>query len=425
MINRRIILVLSCLLGLNGLIIGQNPPLSFHHLTVENGLNDGHIQMIGQDKFGYMWFGSLGALNRYDGKNIRTYAYRGGDTASSLSGMAFSMVTDSLGSLYFGFENGLAEFDYYRNNFKHIEAVKEVVIYQMISYRKDALYLMTSQGLIKYNPLSKKAQFYGQTDGLLKNEIEAGVLKDDKIYIGTIDGIVLFDIATGKATKLPILNNLRVSSLCFDDQNRLWATTYSQPKVFRISADLKTYENYDSQLTVYDPVLARQYFIIKDKKGRIWLSTKHIGLLQYLPETNSFVRYIQDEQKPWTPFGNVHLSIFCDKDGMIWLGGSEGINYFHPDKNLFETILPFDTDLSVRSRRLARTAVEDKNKNLWFGTVDGVVKYNPQNQSYRAWRNESDKAPVIVYNSIRYVFCDDPSSGIILRNITIIFTNRE
>ena len=109
MIFKRIILYLSLVWGFHGLAVGQNPPLSFHHLTVENGLNDGHIQMIGQDHFGYIWFGSLGALNRYDGRNIRTYAYRGGDTTSPLSGMAFSMMTDNAGDLYFGFENGMAE----------------------------------------------------------------------------------------------------------------------------------------------------------------------------------------------------------------------------------------------------------------------------------------------------------------------------
>lgn len=407
MIFKRFILYLFFVLVSSGFVGGQNPPFSFHHLTVENGLNDGHIQMIGQDKFGYMWFGSLGALNRYDGRNIRTYAYRGGDPTSPLSGMAFSMVTDSSGRLYFGFENGLTEFDYSKNNFKRIDAVKPVVVYRMIAYQNDVLYLMTSEGLAKYDPLSKKAKFYGEADSQLKGELEEGVLKDNKLYMGSGEGIIIFDIATEKATRLPILNNLRLSSLCFDDQNRLWATGFNQPKVFRIAADFKSFENYDSQLTPYDPVLARQYFIIKDKKGRIWLSTKHIGLLQYLPETNSFTRYIQDEQKPWTPSTNVHLSIFCDKEGMIWLGGAEGINYFHPDRNLFETILPFDTELGIRSRRLARIATEDKDKNLWFGNVDGVVKYNPQNQSYRTWRNEPDKPHVIAYNSIRHVFCDD------------------
>jgi ligand-binding sensor domain-containing protein len=416
-------LVLSCL----GAVVGQNPPLSFHHLTVEDGLNDGHIQMIGQDKFGYMWFGSLGALNRYDGRTIRTYTYRAGDTTSPFSGMAFSMATDSSGKLFFGFENGLAEFDFLSNNFKYVQALKGITVYRMIAYNKNALFLMTPFGLIKYDPVSKNAHFYNKTDKLLGIEMLEATLKDDKLYIGTISSFLIFDIKTEKATKppLPVLDGLIVSSLCFDAQNRLWATTYSQPKVFRFSADLTTYENYDKLLMAYDPVLARDYFIIKDKKNRIWLTTKHIGLLQYLPETNSFERHILDEQKPWTPSTNVHLSIFCDKDGMIWLGGAEGINYFHPDKNLFETILPFDTELGVRSRRLARTVVEDKDKNLWFGTTDGVSKYDPKTKTYRSWRNEPDKPPVLAYNSVRNLFCDEQNNVWIVTSKGLTRYNRQ
>lgn len=412
MIYSRFLLFFSLVSWCNCLVFGQNPPLSFHHLTVENGLNDGHIQMIGQDKFGYMWFGSLGALNRYDGHAIRTYAYRAGNTTSPLSGMAFSMVSDSAGHLYFGFENGLAEFDFLNNNFKRIKAVQGVVINRMLNYSKNAIFLMTDQGLIKYDPLSKKAHFYNKTDDLLNIQLEEAVLKDNKLYIGTANGIVIFDMITEKTMKLPlpILNGLTVNSLCFDDQNRLWVTTSSQPKVLRFSANFTTYENYDSLLMTYDPVLARQYFIIKDKKNRIWMSTKHIGLLQYLPESNRLIRHIQDEQKPWTPSSDVHLSIFCDKDGMIWLGGAEGINYFHPDKNLFETILPFDTELGVRNRRLARTVVEDKDKNLWFGTPDGVAKYNTKSKTYRTWRNEPNNPPILTTNSIRHLFCDDQNN---------------
>jgi ligand-binding sensor domain-containing protein len=294
MIYRKILHILVFVLGIITTGYVQNPPLSFHHLTVENGLNDGHIQMIGQDYFGYIWFGSLGALNRYDGRNIRTYAYRGGDTTSPLPGMAFSMMTDSAGGLYFGFENGMAKFDFLKDNFKRIKALQGVTVFRMIPYSKDALYLMTSKGLVKYNPLSNQAHFYSKTDSFLDIEMSEAVLKDNKLYIGTSSGIIVFDLKTEKTTKLniPILNNVLINSLCFDDQNRLWVTAMVQPKVFRFSADFQSYENYDKQLTVFDPILAREYYIIKDKKNRIWISTKHIGLLQYLPESNSFTRYI-------------------------------------------------------------------------------------------------------------------------------------
>ena len=129
-------------------------------------------------------------------------------------------------------------------------------------------------------------------------------------------------------------------------------------------------------------------------------------MLEYNPQTNGFIQHIYDSKKPWTPSVNVHLCIFEDKDGIIWLGGNEGINYFHPDKNLFETILPFDTELDQRNRRWARSVTEDKDKNLWFGTRDGVVFYDTKRKTYREWRNEPNKPPVIAYNSIRDMFCD-------------------
>jgi ligand-binding sensor domain-containing protein len=128
MFYRKTILVFIIIFRIITTAYVQNPPISFHHLTVENGLNDGHIQMIGQDKYGYMWFGSLGALNRYDGRQIRTYSYRGGDTTSPLSGLVFSMLTDSSGSLFFGCENGMVEFDFLKNNFKRINALQSISV---------------------------------------------------------------------------------------------------------------------------------------------------------------------------------------------------------------------------------------------------------------------------------------------------------
>lgn len=404
----KIYLLILCITILTQ-VEAQNPPTTFHHLTVENGLNDGHIQMVGQDKFGYMWFGSLGALNRYDGRTVRTYAYRSGDSTSPLSGMAFAMASDSSGKLFFGFDNGLAEFDFLKNSFKRIQIAQNWTINRLFALDKERLFLMTGDGLVKYNPLSKQAVLYYQTDTLLKGSFGDAVLNNNKLYISSNKGVVVFDPATEKATKtpLPILDSFDISSICFDENNRLWVTTMGKPKVLRVAADFKSFEVYDRYLLNIDATFTANYFFQKDKKNRIWISTKHSGLLQYAPESNSLIQYLHDDQKPWTPLSNFHMSIFCDKDGMMWLGGTEGINYFHPDKNLFETILPFATELDQRSRRWARSVVEDKNKNLWFGTVDGLVKYDTKTKTYREWRNEPNKPPVLIYNSLRAIYCDN------------------
>jgi ligand-binding sensor domain-containing protein len=390
----------------------QQPPINFHHLTVEDGLHDGHIQMVGQDKYGLIWFGSYGALNRYDGRVVRTYAYRAGDAQSPLSGMVFSMATDSTGNLFFGFDNGLAAFDFHNNSFREIGALRGLFIYRMVVSSQNKIFLMTEKGLIKYDPRApegKQATFYYDSDPLLKGMLGEAVEHNQQLYIGTPQGIVIFDMETEKSAQFPsrILDKLDIGSLIFDENNRLWVTTMGRPKILRCAPDFSNYEVYDRFLLDIDPTFSSNYYLRKDKKNRIWISTKHNGLLQYLPGSNSLAQYLHDENKTWTPSVNVHLSIFCDKDGIIWLGGNEGVNYFHPDKNLFETILPFIQTTEQKSNLWARSVVEDKNKNLWFGTPDGLVTYNPTTKQYRKWRNEPNKPPVIPSNSLRAVFCDD------------------
>ena len=50
-----------------------NYEFRFRHLTVENGLSSNGIRAIVQDKHGYIWFGTDEGLNRYDGKNIKSF----------------------------------------------------------------------------------------------------------------------------------------------------------------------------------------------------------------------------------------------------------------------------------------------------------------------------------------------------------------
>ncbi|OQY32977.1 MAG: hypothetical protein B6241_09470 [Spirochaetaceae bacterium 4572_59] len=43
----------------------------FHlsHLSMEDGLSSNSVYCITQDSYGYIWFGSLSGLNRYDGRD--------------------------------------------------------------------------------------------------------------------------------------------------------------------------------------------------------------------------------------------------------------------------------------------------------------------------------------------------------------------
>ena len=58
--------------------------LHFERLTTEQGLSQGRVTSIVQDRRGFMWFGTFAGLNKYDGYDFTVY-YPDPDDANSLA----------------------------------------------------------------------------------------------------------------------------------------------------------------------------------------------------------------------------------------------------------------------------------------------------------------------------------------------------
>ncbi|HOY05025.1 MAG TPA: two-component regulator propeller domain-containing protein [Saprospiraceae bacterium] len=81
-------------------------------ITVADGLSQGFVTTIYQDSHGFMWFGTLDGLNRYDGYSIRRYNYQP-FSRFSLSGSAYitRILESSEGLLWIGTDEFLYVFD--------------------------------------------------------------------------------------------------------------------------------------------------------------------------------------------------------------------------------------------------------------------------------------------------------------------------
>src|ERR1700760_3507492 len=79
-LGRRLLFMpkLKCLLlcfAWNYALMGQTQEYLFSHLTVTAGLSNNHITGIYKDRKGFMWFGTVSGLNRYDGYQFRQYRH--------------------------------------------------------------------------------------------------------------------------------------------------------------------------------------------------------------------------------------------------------------------------------------------------------------------------------------------------------------
>lgn len=78
----RCIAAISTLILLAGIASAQEE-IIFENLSLEEGLSQTTVRTILMDKTGYMWFGTDGGLNRYDGYEFKPTVKDGAETMDS------------------------------------------------------------------------------------------------------------------------------------------------------------------------------------------------------------------------------------------------------------------------------------------------------------------------------------------------------
>ena len=74
---KKVLIFLICLIGYQ---IGCHAQMAdehyyFKNLSIQDGLSQTTVNAIIQDKKGFMWFGTKGGLNRYDGMLFRNFKH--------------------------------------------------------------------------------------------------------------------------------------------------------------------------------------------------------------------------------------------------------------------------------------------------------------------------------------------------------------
>lgn len=87
-------------------ILPAQSDLQFEHLSVEDGLSQSTVLSIGQDKEGFMWFGTEYGLNKYDGYSFKVFQANPKASAYTLNHLIRDIYEDRRGRLWVG-ANGL------------------------------------------------------------------------------------------------------------------------------------------------------------------------------------------------------------------------------------------------------------------------------------------------------------------------------
>ena len=94
-----------------GTLTAENPRenirnVQFSELTARHGLSSEFVHDVAQDGRGYMWFATQSGLNRYDGREIRTYEHQYAVPGSLSANWVWTLFVDADGTLWAGTEAG-------------------------------------------------------------------------------------------------------------------------------------------------------------------------------------------------------------------------------------------------------------------------------------------------------------------------------
>src|SRR5262249_23662375 len=114
------------------------------------------------------------------------------------------------------------------------------------------------------------------------------------------------------------------------------------------------------------------FSLFKDRDGLIWVGWSE-GLDRLDPRTETFTHY-QVEHEKGTQRGNTVVHISQDRNGMLWLGTGSGLHRLDPATGAFTHYRHSDPD-SLPSNDVNWSG-EDSAGRFWVGTSEGLSEFD-------------------------------------------------
>jgi ligand-binding sensor domain-containing protein/serine phosphatase RsbU (regulator of sigma subunit) len=332
--------------------------------NASKGLPANYVSALHRDNMGNLWFGTYGeglhllvdqfftfygqddpqassnTTAIYTAENTRYFAveetvyavfsdniedYKMLNSSNGLPSDKYNAIVEHKGIWLGSHNNGLYYAKDVNSNFKKINLSIETLsdyIYDLKIF-KNRLWVGTESGVYVVNPENQKVEAtYNTAKGLRHNKVYSFMVDNDTIWVATISNY-LTGISNGSVIEkeLDVGNNL---------------------------------------LSIVN--------LKKDNQGNIWLATLNNGVLRLSPN-NEVTGYASNKGL----LSDHCYAMTIGDDGDVWIGHRYGISRINAQDEIF-----IYNEQDGISGEINLNAIEkDSNGNIWIGTTDGIIRYNP------------------------------------------------
>lgn len=379
--------------------IEERPSIRFERLTLEDGLSQGHVHDIIQDRRGFMWFATESGLNRYDGHDFKVYEPKPFDSASLADGTINDIHEAKDGAIWvatqYGGLNRLDPLTDTVSRFQHQPDVSHSLpagpVNAVHEDHQGVLWVGMDRGISRMTPeqpghFTHFQHVPGEAWSLSNNEVRS--IKGDangNLWVATANGLNRMHLdAPGRFTRFlhtptaaSVEDPIPESSL-----HEQYAST-DQPGVIWIGSDNGLIRFHVSDGT------SRRFFSTRKREtrdnvvmavspdpiddGALWVATVRQGLVRFDPDTESFTRYSSASDHRYGLLDLASTYVFTGRSGVVWVGtGGAGINVFYPS-----TMKVTHYGVSTLERSILR------NPNVWgLGITENEVLWASTDESY-------------------------------------------
>lgn len=374
-------------------IIREGTLPSFELIDRSFGLSNLSVSSVIQDRDGFIWFGTQGGLNRYDGRSFKVYA----NDPFNATGLVHNLI-------------------------------------QTLYYDADAheIWIGTYQGISRYNITNDTFENYTVENNGLTNPVVVSIEKDDDgmIWAGTLEGLNSIDPISKKLTPYEVPGKVVRDILC-DSQGTLWIGSYEGLLRFDRALDKVVHSGFDFvsknvmvinefddgvlSVGLWDGGIAdldlttekikttkfddnRVYSYIKTEDGTRWVGTWGGGLFAITDSGKHY--HFQSDEGINSLSHQIVYSMMQDESGILWIGtNGGGINKVNPLKRNYVAFKHDSNNPESLDAGKVNAIIKDQNGYLWVAVYnEGVEKISPSQKTIKKYEF-TEGAPGSLTNS--------------------------
>jgi len=399
------LIVVAIMIGamLSPTVQAQQPFVPFRHYSSSHGLSHDKVVSIIEDRQGFMWFGTVEGLNRFDGYTFTSFYHKNGDTTSLCDNAAIAMLEDRHGDLWIGTTGGMSRYNRASNDFTSYvpdpsreNSISDGRINQILEDEDGNFWLGFSNGYVDYfNRTTGRFQHFL----IDKNALDITSLEFDRqgnLWIGTRIGVVVMNHAkqiTQHFKHHPSdsgsLSHNNINDLLLDRNGAMWVA--SDGGLSRYDDNRKTFFHHrhrggDANSLALDVIRC----LGQDNVGRIWVGTENGGLDIFDPGADRFYHYVNDELDLRSISDNSVYAIFRDRSDNIWVGtNSRGVCLYDANRKPFVIYQKNLTHQPNLPNNKISAIVEQPGAGLWVGSDGGGIGFfDERHETFTPYRHD-------------------------------------